>query len=131
MTYRKDLPRRQPGTGKRPTAGTMQGKDLNTAAARPMRSRLSAAARRELGKLRPWNKWRTAVVPAPEYFPGAVKTLCCPFCGGTHVYDGPTGPDDPGIRTLQCPPGTLLWEWQLPPSPETAVLYLEARDDDR
>ena len=131
MNIRKNTPQPQPSATERPVTGKVHGKALDTTATPSPRVGISAAARRQLKKLAPWNTWLTPVRPAPEYYPNAVKTTNCPFCGGVHVYDGPTGPDDPGIQPLLCAPGSLLLKWQVPPSPQTTVLAWEAHDDGR
>ncbi|MBF24794.1 MAG: hypothetical protein CML18_14785 [Pusillimonas sp.] len=83
---------------------------------------LSATAKVLLRGLKPWNSWVTPVQPAPDYFPGAVKTVKCRFCGQPHFFIGRTGPDDPGIRSLPCDSADLLYEWQVPPCPQVTVL---------
>lgn len=84
--------------------------------------KLSTTAKVLLRELKPWNSWPTQVQPAPEVFPGAVKTAKCRFCGQPHFFIGRTGPDDPGIRALPCGPNDLLDKWQVPPYPQVTVM---------
>ena len=86
---------------------------------------ISKKARRAHAKLAPWDSWLTPVSPADGYFPGAVKTTNCPYCGGVHFYIGRTCPDDPGIRQIPCRQAERKEEWQVAPYPKTTVLCRE------
>jgi len=124
MTDKKENPRWQPGTGESSWNSATHGYDGNTPRCLP----LSKKARRLIHNLAPWDSWLLHVVPAPESFPGAVKTMCCPFCNGVHIFQGRVSEDDAGIRPLPCDHAALKPKWQIPPVPTQAII-VEVHDD--
>lgn len=78
---------------------------------------LSKKAKRKIIALRP--AWDAELIPViavpenhPDYFPGAVMTPNCRFCGQVHFFQGRVEGDDIGQRPLPCNHADILPEWQ-------------------
>lgn len=113
------------GASESPVAGAIHRNHASTtppSQLAPAAFRRSRQALRAIEQLRPWDSNLTRVEPAPDYFPGAVRTRNCPFCARVHFYIGWTGEGDAGIRDLPCHPADMRPEWRVPPIPRKTVL---------
>jgi len=124
MGHEKESPPVVRGAGENTSNSTIRKPDNTTGYW--VVPRLTRRAKAKLKRLRPWNHFLTVVQPAPDFFPGAVKTPRCRFCGQPHFFLGWVAAGDPGIRALPCKPEERFTEWQIPPVATTTVLARSA-----